>query len=396
MDSQVLARIPKVMQSSVDKGQIAGAVTLVARHGVVASLNTVGYRDLKTRTPMRTDTIFELMSMTKPFTGVAIMILVEEGKVVLNDPIEKYLPEFKNVQVRTTGSDGKPGALRKPVRPITVENLLTHTSGIPATPPAPYNRFETEVTTPLGKLVALTAQEPLEFDPGTHFEYSNMGIETAARIAEVASGMPFAEFLQTRVFAPLGMKDTFFFPPPDKHSRIASVYAMKDGKLVPTGETGDTRSWWGADSPASERWIYRKGAVNPMPEGGLYSTALDLFAFYQMVLNGGTLHGKRILSPASVGLMTTSLTGELPVLQDDGTGNGQGWGLSFTVNRGPKGGIILPLTSVGTFSHAGKFSCEGWGDRKRDIVGIYLIQQEPYTVEERNSFIAITEAAALE
>jgi CubicO group peptidase (beta-lactamase class C family) len=381
MDAEVLARIPVMMRSYVEKGRIAGAVTLVARHGTVASLEAVGFQDIETRKAMRTDTIFQIMSMTKPITAVALMILAEEGKLSLSDPVGKYLPECKGMWMVESRDGDKSMALKRPSRPVTIRDLLTHTSGFPPTPPGAFRPFEVWDTTPMDKLVAITAQQPLDFEPGSRFEYSSMGFEAVGRVIEVLSGMPFDQFLATRLFTPLGMKDTFFFPPPDKYDRIASVYVLRDGKVKPVGN----------DNPGGGNWKYRKGSKNPLPDGGLYTTAPDLFALYQMMLNGGTYQGKRILSPVAVELMTTSLTGDIPVWGE----SGQGYGLGWLVNRDPRASFTLPFTSIGTFSHAGRFSTEGWVDPKRDLVGIFLIQREPYTTEERDAFMSIVASAIL-
>jgi len=379
MDPERLARVPVMMRSYVEKGRVAGAVTLVARHGTVASLEAVGFQDLESRKPMRIDTIFQIMSMTKPITAVGLMILAEDGKLSLGDPVERYLPEFKGMWLVESRDGDKSMTLKRPSRSVTIRDLLTHTSGFPPTPPEAFRPFEVWDTTPMDKLVAVTAQEPLNFEPGSRFEYSSMGFEAVGRVIEVVSGMAFDEFLATRLFAPLGMKDTFFFPPRDKYDRIASVYVLEDGKLKPVG----------TDNPGGGKWKYRQGAKNPLPDGGLYTTAPDLFALYQMLLNGGTYHGARILSPATVELMTTSLTGDIPVWGE----SGQGYGLGWLVNRDSRSFFTLPFTSIGTFSHAGRFSTEGWVDPTRDLVGIFLIQREPYTTEERDAFMSVVASA---
>jgi CubicO group peptidase (beta-lactamase class C family) len=248
MDAERLGRIPERMKHYVDQGQIAGAVTLVARHGSVASLEAVGFQDLETAKPMRTDTIFQIMSMTKPITAVALMMLAEEGKLSLGDPVEKYLPEFKGMWLVDSRDGNKAMTLKRPSRAVTVRDLLTHTSGVAGSPPEGFRPFPVLITTSLEKLVAVSAQQPLNFEPGTRFEYCNMGIEALGRIIEVLSGMPYDRFFETRLFEPLGMNDTFFFPPREKYSRIASVYVLEDGKLKPVGpiipevETGSIES----------------------------------------------------------------------------------------------------------------------------------------------------------
>src|SRR5262249_33167893 len=254
---------------------IAGTVTLIERHGALAHLEAVGYSDIETKKPMRPDAIFQIMSMTKPFTGVAIMMLAEEGKLRLNDPVEKHLPDFRGQLLADAA------APRKPQHPITIRDLMTHTSGMPALPPPPIKDLYQRFQLPLREAVSLFAKQPLEFEPGSKWMYSNTGIATLGRIIEVASDQTFERFLEDRITKPLGVPDTFLFPPADKLDRIATNHRTLDGKLQPAeGEAlgGDSRR-------------YRKGAKYSMPEGGLYSTATDLVTFYEMMLHHGAYHG---------------------------------------------------------------------------------------------------------
>jgi CubicO group peptidase (beta-lactamase class C family) len=361
MDTGRLDRIAPRMKSFVDKGVVAGTVTLIQRHGQVVHLEAAGYQDLESKKPMRPDTIFEIMSMTKPVTSVGIMILVEEGKVSLWDPVEKYLPEFKGMWVidkRVPYESGRTGdserALRRPSRPITVYDLLTHTSGMPELPPEAMGgvNFYYNMNKTLAEAVTLYSQQPLEFDPGTKWAYSNTGMATLGRIIEAASDQPYERFLEERIFKPLGMTDSFLFPPESKRDRIASVYQFKDGKLQGYGDL-----------------IYRKGAKYPMPEGGMYSTAKDMAAFYQMMLSGGALNGQRILSKASVETMTMVHTGSLPVWGQTATGYGLGWAVSRNPNA------TLTLSSLGTYGHGGAFGTQGWIDPAKDLVGVFMVQR---------------------
>jgi CubicO group peptidase (beta-lactamase class C family) len=230
---------------------------------------------------------------------------------------------------------------------------------------------------PLAEVVAIGSQQPLDFEPGTKWQYSNIGIAAAARIIEVGADQPFEKFMASRIFEPLGMKDTSYFPPPDKYDRIASCYVLKDGKL----------ELMGPDTLGGGDWKYRKGARNPLPEGGIYSTAADLALFYQMLLEGGTLKGRRIVSRASVDVMTEVHTGDLKA-----GGPGMGYGLAWAVVRDPLGSLALPLTSIGSYGHGGAFGTYGWVDPKRDSVGVFLVQR-PGANEERNAFMAIAGAA---
>lgn len=360
MDTGRLARIAPRMQSFVDKGVVSGAVTLVQRHGEVVYLEAAGYQDLEKKTPMRTDTIFEIMSITKPVTSVGILMLVEEGRVALYDPVEKYLPEFRGLWVidaRVPNHD-RPGdserSLKRPSRPITVYDLLTHTSGMPEMPPESMGgvEFYFRMDKTLAEAVTLYSQQPLEFDPGTKWAYSNTGMATLGRIIEVASDQPYERFIDERILKPLGMTDSFFFPPDAKRDRIASVYTLRKGKLETMGEG-----------------IYRRGAKYAMPEGGMYSTAKDMAAFYQMMLNGGSYNGQKLLSKATVETMTMVHTGNMPVWGSTSSGYGLGWAVSRSPNA------TLTLSSMGTFGHGGAFGTQGWVDPAKDLVGVLMLQR---------------------
>jgi CubicO group peptidase (beta-lactamase class C family) len=352
MDPDRLAQIRPRMQSFVDHGTMAGAVTLVQRHGEIASLEAVGFQDLETKKPMRTDTIFQIMSMTKPFTATGIMILMEEGRLSLTDPVEKHLPEFAGQMMVAGRSAEGTVSLKKPSRPITIRDLMTHTSGMPGGLPTGLSDLYRKFDKTLAEAVAVYSQQPLQFEPDTEWRYSNMGMATLGRIIEVVSGQPYERFIAARIFEPLGMKDSFFFLPRDRWDRLASVYTFTGGKLVKT--TAD---------------IYRKGAKYPMPEGGIYSTATDLAAFYQMMLNKGTYKGRRILSKASVEVMTLVHTGSLKA----GFAPGVGYGLGWSVVREPLG--TLRLNSIGTFSHGGAYRTYGWVDPAKDLIGVILMQR---------------------
>jgi CubicO group peptidase (beta-lactamase class C family) len=350
MDPALLARIPAKMQSYVDQGTAAGFVTIVVRHGHVASLQAVGYQDLEAKKPMRTDTIFRVASMTKSFTAAGIMILVDEGRLSLLDPVEQYLPEFKGLKLNpcaeshaTQGCDPV-----NPTRPITVLDLLTHTSGLPgqgAHGPEPPRSLAERVSA--GAHVALLAQ------PGTKWIYGNFGYATLGRLIEVCSGKSYEDFLAERLFHPLGMEDTYFFLPPAKQSRFATLYTLDpNGKLVRVPE-----------SPGA-------GPQIPSPEGGARTTAADMARFYQMLMNKGTLNGKRILSVPAVAAMTTNQTGDLPNVEFS---PGLGMGLSFGIVKDAVG--TFRYQSIGSFSKGGADRTYGWGDPARDMFGIILFQR---------------------
>ncbi|MGI8835257.1 MAG: serine hydrolase domain-containing protein [Pyrinomonadaceae bacterium] len=367
LDPGRLARISARIKEFVDSGAIAGAVTLVARHGVVISLEAVGYQNLETKTPMRTDSVFQIRSMTKPITAVGIMILLEEGRLLLSDPVEKYVPEFRDQLVVDKREGEKVLTTKKPSRPITIRDLLTHTSGMRGAPDMP--------TKTLAEYVGILAKAPLEFEPGTKFFYSDAGFETLGRIIEVASGQLYEKFLEQRIFRPLGMEDSFFFPPPDKLYRIASRYKLNDGKLQ-----------FVKDSLTPIVVMHHPG-----PSWSMFSTASDMAAFYQMMLNGGIYKGVRILSRASVQAMTVVHTGDFMV--NVPWSYGLGWGV---YRERPSSGAF-PLVSIGSYGHGGLMGTFGWVDPEKDLVGIFMVQQHifqskvPLSVIE--TFMAMTYAA---
>jgi CubicO group peptidase (beta-lactamase class C family) len=351
LDLNRLKLIRPKMQEFVDQGELAGAVTLVGRHDGVAYLEAVGYQDLDKKVPMRTDSLFRIASMTKPITAVAVMILADEKKLAVDDPVEKYLPEFRDVKLKT----GQAGNLPlRPKRPIQLRDLLTHTSGMHGgLPRSPADLYLKRDHT-LAEVVPGFAKQPLEFEPGTKWSYCNVGIDTLGRIVEVASGQTYESFLKAHVFDPLGMCDTCFYPADEQRPRIAVTYGRQNGKLV---------------ASKSDIIGLPSGGKYPIPAGGLCSTAGDLARLYRMMLNHGELDGKRILSPAAVKEMTQVQTGELASGFTSGMGFGFGWG----VVRQPKD--VTAMLSPGTFGHGGAFGTQGWIDPHKDLILILLIQR---------------------
>jgi CubicO group peptidase (beta-lactamase class C family) len=364
MNTARLARIPARMQTFVDEGKTAGIVTLLARHGQVALLSAVGYQDRENKTPMRTDTIFQIKSMTKPITSVGLMILVDEGKLAIVDPVEKYLPEFKGQKF----ADG-----HEPSRPINIRDLLTHTSGMSTTTPEAFKDAKGKSGRTLAEVVSIEARQPLQSEPGAKWQYNNAGIATVGRIIEVVSGKPYERFIDERILQPLGMKDTFYFPPESKRARIAAVYTDDKGMLRRAADK-----------------LYREGETYPGPEGGLYSTALDMSHFYQMMLNAGELAGHRVLSPAAVRLMTRVHTGDLKA----GFAPGLGWGLGWSVVRNVEG--TFRMNTIGTFGHGGAYRTYGWVDPGQDMLGVILMQRTNNggdVSDEMNAFMQLAAAA---
>lgn len=357
-----LARIGTHMQAFVDAGKVAGVVTLVQHRGERVHLDAHGYLNLTDKSPMKTDSIFEVMSMTKPVTATAIMMLAEEGKLAITDPVEKYLPEFRGAQWVQEADGRQVNA----ARPITLRDLLTHSSGLPELPPAGMGggQFYLRMDKTLADAVTLYSQLPLLFQPGTRVQYSNPGIATLGRIVEVLGGQPYERFLAERIFQPLGMKDSFFFPTEVQHSRIARLYTLPPGggKLTDPGFD-----------------VYRKSARYSMPEGGLYATAADMAAFYECFRRGGA----PLVSRAGHDTM-------LAIHSGDTMRGGTGWGLAWSVVQNNAG--TLDLRSPGAYGHAGAFGTFGWVDPKRDLVAVLMIQGGAQD-EIRAAFVEMVNAA---
>jgi len=369
MDAGRLARIPARMKQFVDAGKAAGIVTVVSRHGHLAELDAVGYQDLETKTPMRTDSIFRIASLTKPITCAGIMVLADEGLINVMDPVERYLPEFKGQKVAGCGTgSGYDCASVTPRRPVSILDLMTHTSGLPGAFPAARTPPATlaEQVAPAGRLTLL-------FEPGTAWNYSNVGYAALGRIIEVVAKQPFENFMSERVFVPLGMKDTAFFPEESKRSRIAAVYTDDNGVLKRATSVEN-----------------QSGPRIPAPQGGLFSTADDLLRFNQMILNKGTLNGKRVLSIPASEMMGTSMTGDIKA----GFAPFAGHGLGYEVIREARG--TFRYNSIGTIVKGGAYRTYEFIDRARDLVGIILYQLTNGggdTSDEINAFIALATAA---
>jgi CubicO group peptidase (beta-lactamase class C family) len=350
LDPVKLLEVPKRMQQFVDTEVISGAVTLVARDGQV-SLEAVGYSDLAAKRPMRTDDLFWIASMTKPITSTAILMLQDEGKLSVDDPVEKHLPEFKSQWVIAEKSNDQM-RLQRAARPITIRDLLTHTSGLnDVTGRAP--------TAALAELVTGYSQAPLLFAPGSKWQYCNPGINTLGRIVEVVSGKSYHDFLQTRLFRPLGMKDTTLYPSASQVKRLAKSYGPGLGGK---GLAETNLYFMGTAAVTSAN----RTAV---PAGGLFSTAGDLAKFYQMILDVGTYRGKRYVSEAAVRQMTSVQSGDLKT----GFTEGNGWGLGWCIVRQPQG--VTAALSTGSFGHGGAFGTQGWIDPQRKMIYVLLIQR---------------------
>jgi CubicO group peptidase (beta-lactamase class C family) len=349
------AKVRARMQAFVDQGEIAGAVTVIGRKDAVLSLEAVGSQDLEARRPMPKDALFRIASMTKPVTALGVMILADEGKLSVEDPVEKHLPEFRGqMLVAARSRDGDVVALKKPPRPVTLRDLLTHTSGLPGGYPPGLADLYVKRNRTLAEGILVMAQQPLTFEPGSRWSYCNTGIDTLGRVIEAVSGQSYEDFLRRRIFQPLGMADTTFYPTAAQLERLAVTYGKRDGKLVPTPNTLIA---------LTEKPRY------PVPAGGLFSTGADLAKLYQMMLSRGALNGTRIVSEAAVAAMTRVQTGDLKCGFVDGMGFGLGWG----VVRQPQG--VTAALSAGSYGHGGAFGTQGWLDPKKDLFVVLLIQR---------------------
>jgi CubicO group peptidase (beta-lactamase class C family) len=333
------------LQRFVDQHVLAGAVTLVASKDKVLDLSTVGFADVAAQQPMTADALFWIASMSKPITAAALMILVDEGKVKADDPVEKYLPEFKGQMVIVEKDDAHV-LLRRPKHPITVKNILSHTSGLAFSSPIEKPTLD---LFPLATRVLSYASQPLQFEPDSKYQYSNEGINTAGRIIEVVSGMKYEDFLDRRLLQPLGMKDTTFWPNAAQIARLAKSYKgnkdKSDLEATPVGQLFH---------PLDDR------TRQPMPAGGLFSTAADVARFGQMVLRGGELDGQRILSEAAVKTMTSRQT---PAEWKES------YGFGFAVNGD-------------TVGHGGAYSTNLSIDSKLGLVLVFMVQNAGWRNDE--------------
>jgi CubicO group peptidase (beta-lactamase class C family) len=363
LSAERLARIHQTVQRHIDAHDISGAVTLVARKGRVAHLEAHGVMDLDSKKAMPKDGMFWIASMSKPVTGVAILMLMEEGKIRLTDPVSKFIPEFKGMKVavveeRPSGRAGPPSFYTIPAaREITIQDLLTHVSGLASGGPASSAEVSKVARKPgetLANYIPRLEATPLDFQPGTQWRYSpGAAFDTLGRIVEILSDQTFADFLRQRIFEPLGMKDTFFHPPDDRLARVAATYHRAEGEL----QKVDTHT-------RMENTTYFSGA------GGLISDAEDYAQFGQMLLEGGALNGKRLLSPRTVELMASVFAPDtLP-----GRAKGRGFGLSVQVVNDPIAAGYR--VSQGSYGWDGAFGTHFWVDPKEKIVGVMMVQTD--------------------
>jgi len=374
-DSARLKNLDAYMAKVVADGRVAGMTTLLARHGKVVEFNTYGRTSLEGGKPMPKDEIFRIYSMTKPLTGVAMMILFEEGKWRLDDPVTRYVPEFKNLKVMVSADkDGKITAVEDMKRPPTMREIMSHTAGfgygLGDKHPVDklYREKKVLSATGLHQMIERTAEIPLMYQPGTSWSYSS-AVDIQGYIVEKLSGEPFGQFLQERVFAPLKMRDTAFYTGAAKAGRLAAVYVgNKD-----TGKIEVADELFGSKMPD-----YTKPPAMESGGGGLVSTTWDYARFCQMILNKGVLEGVRLLSPASVELMDTNVIPKNVLVSNNGTGVAQfneavGFGLDFMVVKDAR--AAGHMEGDKTMSWGGAAGTWFWIDPTNDVLFVGMIQR---------------------
>ncbi|MCF2443192.1 beta-lactamase family protein [Dyadobacter sp. CY345] len=364
-----LKRVDKVLQEYVDKQEVAGAVALIVKDGKIVYQKGFGLDDVSSKTPLKQDAIFRIASQTKAITSTAVMILYEEGKFLLDDPVSKYITEFKNPKILDKFNETDSSFTTKPAkREITIRDLLTHTSGISypligskeAKAIYAKNNIPSGIGTPdyvLADVIKRLGGMPLIHEPGERFSYG-LNTDVLGYLVEVVSGKSLNDFFKERIFEPLGMKDTYFYLPENKKNRLAKLYTEDDnGKtIVPENSPG-----FNNDYPKVNGKFYAGGA-------GLTSTAYDYAIFLQTMLNGGEYNGKRILSPAVVNLMTRNQIGDL----NQGRNK---FGLGFSI-ASSKEAARIPIPE-NTFEWGGIFGTTYWADPKNKIVGLLMTQEYP-------------------
>lgn len=404
--------LTEFMDAKVAQGTMVGGMGVIARNGKIVYSQTYGQADRETERPMEADAIYRIYSMTKPITGVALMMLYEEGKFRLSDPVAMYIPELANLEVAlsTAGtgvvSDGTVsrgvgesktellGQTRKPARQPTVRDLMLHTAGFT------YGIFgNTEVDQmyrkagmmgdmDLQEFVAALGKLPLQYEPGTQWHYS-VSVDIQGRLVEVLSGMKFSDFLQERLFGPLDMRDTAFSVDADQMPRLAQLYK-------PEGMTANNfmAPSTGSGLEVADAWISAGFVQPPKFESGgagLVSTARDYLRFSQMMLNGGELDGVRILSPKTVQLMTTNHLGDLPM---GFARRGGGFGLGFGVLLNP--GDVGEVSSAGEYNWGGAAGTRFWIDPQENLIGLFMVQSIPHRTRLAGDFKVLAYSAMTE
>jgi CubicO group peptidase (beta-lactamase class C family) len=366
------ARIDRALRQMVENGRVAGAAVLIWKHGRETYFHSAGYADREAKKPFRRDTLTQIWSMTKPVTGVALMTLWEQGRFGLDEPLAKYLPEYAQVKVFTrVDSNGKP-ILKEPTRPILIRDIMRHTAGFvtDAGPAGPEKIFAEvdplNLDNTLDQFSQKLATVPLAYDPGTQWRYSP-AVDVQARLVEKLSGMAFEDYVRSRIFEPLGMRDSAWTQPEARYPRLAVAYARgPDGKLQRKSDA-DIRLL-----NFSDRKLTRGGA-------GIATTMNDYLRFARMLLNHGTLDGVRILKPSTLRLMTTDQL-DPKITQRDwlpSKGNG-GFGFDFFVRTGQPKERAENRGTVGEFWWDGAWSTLFWIDPANDMIVLFFTQKEPW------------------
>ena len=365
------AAIPAAVQPFVETGEISGAVMLVATKDQVLHRSAVGVSDLGTGRKMETGDYFWIASMTKPLAALCVAMLADDGKLSFDDPVENFLPEFRNLWV-VAEQTGERRLLVKAARPITLRDVLTHTSGL----------GEYAVTDPhwsSAMLSKVLAREPLRFQPGARWAYSTAGIDTIGRVVEVVSGLGFADFMQRRLFEPLGMTHSTFWPTTEEERTLARSYRMN----AATGKLSDTTIFYMYGGAITDR------ARPALGGAGLFSTADDVAKVYQMMLREGEWAGRRVLKPQTLAEMTRKQTGDLKARA------GMPWGLGFSIIEDPTQMEANAAYGPGSFGHGGAFGTQSWADPKSGLVHIFMIQRDKIPNNPDNSQMRRAYEAAL-
>lgn len=351
-DTPKLPGIEEALLEMISQNEVAGAVTVVATPDRLLHLAATGLADVAAQKPMKEDTMFWVASMTKPVTGAAIMMLQDEGRLNIADPVAKFIPEFAALK----SPSGKPANL-------TITQILSHTSGLGEANGPAAMQAQT-----LADLVPLWLATPMQFEPGSQWKYCQSGINAAARIVEVVSGMSFDAFLQKRLFDPLNMTNTTFYPTDAQWTQVATAYAKNrdTGRLEAVPPRGD----------------FGKRGRPPLGNGGLYSSAKDYTRFCQMLLNSGTLEGRRILSTDAVKTLSTVHTGALECgffqKEEFGRhGKNYGWGIGTCILKEPHAGLAETL-SPGTFGHGGAWGTQAWIDPQKRLIQVLMVQRSNF------------------
>lgn len=389
MSSEALERIAPLLQQYVDSGELVGVVSMLARHGEIVHFENYGTLDMDTGAPIEKDSLFRIYSMSKPITTVAAMMLYEEGKFQLTDPVSKFLPEFANLKVMDEG-----GSMVAPERAMTMQMLMSHTAGLTygvfgdTLVDRQYRDAEILGNTDLAEMTSRLGEIPLQYQPGTRFHYS-VSVDVLGRVVEVLSGQPLDEFFEQRIFSPLEMTDTFFEVPADKKPRFGTNHSFDPRtKTLEVSDRPETSAF------ANEVTFFSGG-------GGLVSSTEDYMRFSQMLLNGGELDGARILGRKTIEFMTQN---HLPGIFGGASKNtnadlygmsrGTGFGLGFAVIEDPAG--AGGITSAGEYYWGGAAGTIFWIDPVEDLIGIVMIQHMNVQVPLRNTFKAVSYGAIVE